>query len=66
MTDKEALMELLKRFNLEPIANDEEHVPARNEVILEAKHGNVEGYDGFVAVFDFDEHDKFVDLSLWE
>lgn len=63
MTDQEALLELLKRFDLVPHPGE----PGDdNYVMLAAKYGNVSGYTGFIAAFEFDKNGKFVELGLWE
>lgn len=67
MTDREALEQLLQRFGLTPYA--ESGVPAwpgPHDVVLTAKHGRVEGYDGFNAWFQFDENGKFQRLDIAE
>jgi hypothetical protein len=69
MTDREALLALLKRFELTPHErNDGKALPpvAERQITLAAKHGGVEGYSGFEATFDFDESGKFQRLSIWE
>ena len=60
VTDKEALLKLLKRFNLEPESD------ADGRLTLEAKCGNVKGYYGFMASFTFDDNGKFIDLDIYE
>lgn len=64
MTDRQALKALLDRFGLIPYADEPD---ASDEVVvLEAKRGNVSGYSGFVARFEFDSDGKFQSLGIWE
>jgi len=63
MTDKEKLLALLKEFGIEP----GEHENADdNEVVLRAKQGGVDGYDGFVCLFGFESDDSFAYVGVYE
>ena len=78
MTDKEALLELLKRFEIVPEIGrftperlphqpvDVELPPPLDEVSLVAKQGKVEGYHGFRTDFVFDLDGKFQGVGVWE
>jgi len=65
-TDREALEQLLERFGLTPHTDAGSDWPGPNDVVLAAKHGGVEGYDGFSAWFRFDETGKFTGLDIGE
>lgn len=65
MTDREALLELLGRFGLHPSDDLGANTP-HEDVVLAAKHGGVEGYDGFIARFEFEPDGRFAKLRLEE
>ena len=65
MTDREALLALLERFDLKPTAEGKWPTNERT-VTLAAKEGGVDGYDGFIGVFLFDEAGAFQNVHLWE
>jgi hypothetical protein len=67
MTDREALQHLLERFGLTPHADSGvPGWPSPHDVVLTAKHGGVEGYEGFTAPFRFDETGRFTGLDIEE
>lgn len=70
-TQRDRLLALLADFGIEPavagtVRRGAFHVAEGEEVLLEAHHGNVDGYSGFFARFEFDEAGKFESLSVWE
>jgi hypothetical protein len=67
LTDRQALEQLLTRFGLTPATTDKaEEWNQLGAVCLAAKQGGVEGYDGFITVFQFDADGKFQSVHLWE
>lgn len=81
MTDQEALEELLRRFGLTPVSREAADASAKDlgraapdlhgpwddrSVVLEAKHGGVDGYSGCHAHFRFHPDGSFDKLHIWE
>lgn len=66
MTDREKLLELLASFNITPVDPVDAGYGKTDAVVLQAHHGNVEGYYDFMAVFTFDEHGNFLKAGIWE
>jgi hypothetical protein len=72
VTDREALLALLDRFGLQPAPSTEagrvvsEQTVTATDVVLLAKHGNVDGYTDFHAVFHFNDAGDFASLGIWE
>ena len=63
MTDEQAFLELMKRFEIAPRHFvDGPH----SRWSLEAERGGVKGYGGFVCDFDFDGDGKFISVGIWE
>lgn len=67
MTHKERFLELLEEWGIEP-CTDSDYVNQDNpnSISLVALHGNVKGYGGFVADFDFNEDGSFKEMGVWE
>lgn len=59
MTDREKLLALLREWKIQPVLEN-------TTVTLEAQFGNVLGYSGFAADFQFDESGKFESVGVWE
>jgi hypothetical protein len=73
MTDKEALLELLKRFGITPEIGtftppepNPHNLTPSDQVTLTAHQGDVDGYSGFFTVFDFTPEGKFEQVGVWE
>jgi hypothetical protein len=67
MTDREALTELLRRFGLSPATTGKaESWNETGAICLMAGQGGVDGYDDFIAVFQFDAAGEFESVHLWE
>jgi hypothetical protein len=63
VSDQQALLDLLARFGIsgEVDAGDD-----GASVTLEAHHGGVLGYVGFVCQFEFDQAGSFTSVGVWE
>lgn len=65
-TDKDRLLDLLKRFGITPADSVDCGYATDEAVVLRADHGNVEGYSDFIAVFTFDNEGNFLKAGIWE
>lgn len=70
-SDKELLEAFLARCGLDPAVPPDRVWPVFDKgeeffVVLMAKMGNVNGFNGFYGTFEFDEEGRFQSLGLWE
>lgn len=76
MTDYNKLKQLLSEFGIgfieEPLtetkfyqANDVK-IKFIKTIRLEVGNEKIDGYSGFSSEFYFDEHDKFIEVGIWE
>lgn len=64
-TDYEKLKMLFNEFGI----NYDSYIENNKHIIsLQApdKKGKINGYIGFTAIFNFNQHDKFLDVGIWE
>lgn len=66
MTDKEALEQLLDRFGINAVQPKGGDWKGGGVLALRAQMGNVDGYDGFEMLWEFDDAGKFVKAYIWE
>lgn len=75
MTDKEAFIALLNRFEIPYLNHDDEHIyiGSYDEYDFNTSthtsipsSDKVKGYGGFYAHWKFDNEGKFVDMGVWE
>lgn len=65
-THEERFRALLAEWDIEPCTDPSEVDQDEHRVSLAARYGNVRGYGGFLAVFNFNEDGSFEDMGVWE
>lgn len=63
MTDKETLLALLDKINVNPAEGFEEGIVA---IAVGGSGPNVNGYTGFFTLFHFDEAGNLLEIGVWE
>jgi hypothetical protein len=66
MTDKDKVIALLKELGIGYADRYGETFETTNDIYLIAGEGNVDGYGGFCATFEFNEDGSFKKLGIWE
>lgn len=67
-SQKEKLLELFNDFGIIYSVNPNTYRldVTTNDIVLEAREGNVEGYSGFQCVFTFNEDGSFKSVGVWQ
>lgn len=63
MTHEEKFRSLLVEWGITPYTYD---IESTHRVVLAAREGNVDGYMGFEAIFDFNDDGSFSNVGVWE